>query len=163
MRVGAPTITEQYDDVKKIGALLATGFTLDQIRVELKLTRRQLFSRLALMRRRSKDANDVWPKFLAKMEVRYRQFEGIRQRAIQAGKLDAALRAIENMVRLDREIVAVGQELGVYDQVAKETKVTFENPTLGMFHAATYEIEAKDVTPKEGNTATLPPPTPLLR
>lgn len=132
------------DDARKVGALLASGFPLDEIRSEMKLSRRQLMARLSMLRRRAKDVGDTWPKFVAKIEARYRQYEGIRQRAIQQNKLDTALRAIENMTRLDAQLVEVGQALGIYEKVADKHIHTIENPTLGMFHSTDLSEGAID-------------------
>lgn len=135
------------EDCRKIGALLASGFSPADVREELKLSSRSYKLRMAMIRRRAYNHVDVFPRFMAKVETRYRQLEAIRQRAITLGKLDTALRAIEDMRRLDREIIEVGAELGVYQTQPKQVNHLFEAPTLGMFHAA--DPEAIDVTPEE--------------
>lgn len=134
------------EDVRKIISLLAAGFSPFEIRTHLGLSQRQLEYRMEVLRNKAADSNDVWPKYHAKSEQRMRHLEQIRQAAMDQDKLDVARRAVENMVRLDKEIVDVGQSLGAYKIAPKRVDVEISAPTLGMFHDAVKQ--AIDVTPE---------------
>lgn len=141
-----PTIKSVREDVRKIISLLAAGFSPFEIRNHLGLSQRQLDYRMDVLRNKAADSRDVWPKYHAKAEQRMRHLEQIRQAAMDQDKLDVARRAVENMVRLDKEIVDVGQSLGAYKTAPKRVDVEISAPTLGMFHDAVKD--AIDVTPE---------------
>jgi len=107
---------------------------------------------MRLIRTKSADAPFVWAKYQSKVDQRYRQLEQIRQRAINDEKLDIARRAIENMIRLDKELIDVGQALGVYQKAATKHEHSISAPTLGMFHDADKDLEDaefEEVPPKQ--------------
>jgi len=141
---GRPTAAETRDECRRIAALLASGFGPADIRKELNLTERQYKYRMKLLRQRSHDAKEVWPKYVAKVDTRYRQFEVIRQKALAGNDLNAAMRAIENLRRLDLEVIQVGQELGEYERQARKSELTINAPTLGMFHDKPPEVEGRE-------------------
>jgi len=134
VRRGRPRTEKVREEARLIGNYLAAGYQPAEIRKELKLTVRQYKYRMSMLRKRAWDAKEVWPKFFAKLEARYRQFESIRQRAIKEGKLDTAMRAVENMKALDQSVINVGQDLGVYETKDKIVKHKVEGPTLSVFH-----------------------------
>jgi hypothetical protein len=138
--VGRPSNQELREDIRRINALLASGFSPGDIRDQLKFTKRQYQYRMSLQRARANDSSDVFSKYMGKVEARYRQLEGIRQKAVQQNKLDTALRAIEDMRRLDAEIVQVGTDLGHYKPAPPKHDPSVAAPTLGMFHDASVEI-----------------------
>jgi len=143
-RVGRPPLKEVRDDCRTISALLASGFSPTEIRQEMKLTSRQYKYRMRLMRIRSYDAKEVWPKYVAKAETRYRQYEHIRQRALAKNDLGTALRAVESLKKLDIEVIQVGQDLGQYEREARKSELTVKTaPTLGMFHDPPPKEEEK--------------------
>jgi len=145
---GRPPQEEVRADCRRISSFLASGFSPGEIRHEMKLTLRQYRYRMRLMRIRSYDAKEVWPKYIAKAETRYRQYEGIRQKALQKNDLGTALRAVESLKRLDLEVIQVGQDLGQYEKEARKSEVLVRNaPTLGMFHEAHPEEDG--VTPEK--------------
>lgn len=133
-RPGKPSPADIREDIRNISALLSAGFSLQEIKSHLKLTERQLKWRMTAMRKMSRDYTDVWAKFQARSDTRYRHLEAIRASAMTDGKLDVARRAIENMARIDKQVVEVGQTLGEYKTAAKEIKHEHKVPTLGMFH-----------------------------
>ena len=152
---GRPASSEIRDECRRISALLSSGFGPAEIRKELGLTERQYKYRMKLLRQRSHDASEVWPKYVAKVDTRYRQFEAIRQKALQKNDLNSAMRAIENMRRLDIEVIQVGQELGEYDRQARKSEVTISAPSLGLFHTAPEEVKeesSSDAPPKDTET-----------
>lgn len=142
---GRPPVTQLREDVRNITSLLAAGFGPGEIRAHLGLSQRQFDYRMNLLRTKSMDGADVWTKYHAKAEQRMRHLEQIRQKAMDQDKLDVARRAVENQVRLDKEIVDVGQSLGTYKVAPKKVDVEISAPTLGMFHDAVKD--AIDVTP----------------
>ena len=142
---GRPSSPELREDVRRISSLIAAGFSPPEIRAHLGLSQRQYDYRMTLMRSKAQDAPDVWAKYIAKAESRMRHLETIRQKAMDGEKLDVARRAVENMVRLDKEIIDVGQSLGAYKTAPKRVDVEISAPTLGMFHDKLSE--AIDVTP----------------
>ncbi len=131
---GRPPAPQLREDVRRICSLLAAGFSIPEIKAHLGLSQRQFDYRMDLMRRKSADGADVWTKYHGKAETRMRHLEQIRQKAMDDDKLDVARRAIENMIRLDKEIVDVGQSLGQYKKAANKHEVEITAPTLGMFH-----------------------------
>jgi len=137
---------ELRGDIRRISSLIAAGFSPAEIRTHLGLSQRQYDYRMLLLRTKSRDGTDVWAKYMAKSETRMQHLEQIRNQAMNENKLDVARRAVENMVRLDKEIIDVGQSLGSYKTAPKRVDVEISAPTLGMFHDAVKE--AIDVTPQ---------------
>lgn len=141
-----PPLKAVREDVRKITSLLAAGFSPSDIREHLGLSQRQLDYRMGLLATRAADGKEAWTKYHAKAQQRMRHLEQIRQSAMDQDKLDVARRAVENMVRLDKEMIDVGQSLGAYKTAPKRVDVEISAPTLGMFHDALKE--AIDVTPQ---------------
>jgi hypothetical protein len=146
---GRQPVVEVREEMRKIASLLSAGFSPQEIKAELSLSNRQYRYRMDLIRSRSHDAPHVWSKYQAKVETRYRQLEQIRQMALRDEKLDVARRAIENMVRLDKEIIDVGQALGAYEKQAQKHEHSIVAPTLGMFHdQQAIEADYQEVAPR---------------
>lgn len=120
------------EDVRRIIALIAAGYSPVEIRHDMGLTRRQWEYRVTKMHTQSNDAKEAWPKYLGKSQMRYRQFESLRQEAMDDGKLDIARKAISDMARLDKEIIEVGQLMGRYERATSKVEIT--GPTMSLFH-----------------------------
>lgn len=140
---GRPVTKEIVDQCREITSYLAAGSRPKEIRQKMGLSKRQWHWRMRHIRRNSQDATDIWAIHSAKTDARYRQLEFIRQKALTQPKpaLDVARRAISDMIRLDKDLIEVGQELGVYKKMPKKIELEVTNPSLDMI----YEYVDADV------------------
>lgn len=159
-KLGRPITPEIIADAQEIGSYLAAGYKPRDIRTKMNLTKRQWTWRMRHLRQNSNDAMDVWTHHSAKTDVRYRQLESIRQQALaqQKPSLDVARRCISDMMRLDQQLIEVGQELGVYKKVPKRVELTVTNPSLDIL----YDIDITDAEIDDGDTPVLRGPGKVL-
>jgi len=153
---GRPVTEEVVKDCREISSYLAAGFRPKDIRQKMGLSKRAWSWRLRHIRRNANDATDIWALHSAKTDSRYRQLEQIRQKAMDQPKpsLDVARRAISDMMRLDKDLIEVGQELGVYKKMPKKVELEVINPSLSMLYD---HIDVEGI--EEAELDRLPAPT----
>jgi hypothetical protein len=132
---GRPQSDEVRQQCTAIGRLLARGMSELEIRHELHLSVRTFRQRMAYLEKASVDTRWVWTKYLTAQQAELQTLSEIVGRALSGDRpaLRAATDAVLAKARIRREIIDVGQKLGVYDDTSHGDAATYANPTMGLF------------------------------
>jgi hypothetical protein len=104
--------------------MLAAGEDEQSIRAELGLGRRAFEHRMRQLRRTAVDRHLVWARYLSGAQADLVRLEEIAATALESDppRYGLIIRVTVARSRLRREIVEVGQLLGVYDRVAPQPR-----------------------------------------
>ncbi|MFQ5895373.1 MAG: hypothetical protein ACE5JJ_06100 [Nitrospinota bacterium] len=118
-----PTREQVEAECQKILELWAAGMGDSEARQLVGLTEAQYLSRVYRIAQAEWGSREgVWPKFLARAMARYRDYQRVYRLAMEStpsARLKVALAALMAMSALDRDIIEVGQRLGVYPRAAE--------------------------------------------